>query len=565
MTNDPVPGPIPPIPPPIQSAPPIALPIFDAGAEIRRWARILLARNPFYIVSAALLLWSMRRLSLDSRIFQNEFPQLLFNFSSFQIYEVLLIVTAIGLGRRRIWYDSGLLVGLENLFIGVPFLLVSQALLLENSIAFSMCLAGCCLVLLRVGAQRRWLTGLNMPVSLLRSGIFLLCFNFLWPVLIRYLHKDVAVPAWDARGLTLTSLSWNWILPAAVALGVLLPVRPFVTGLRSDEELPFYSWRSFPLLVLLMWIGGTCVHLYCVSYVYGLPWTLAAIVPAAWMMAWMLWRHVDNFAPGTACVILRRILLLPPALIVLASGGTGRWRMCLTLAVLNALAYAAIAFFGRDRVARHLFMVSGMLAFVFMPHPTHVAGNMDFTQWLAGAGLSYIVGWAIFSARPRLGIAGGICLGFGLAALLPGTTTMLNLAIQAGLIFILLHSIRWCDDGSSDVVNARKMCGSFWLAHAIVWVAVEPGKAIIGTMACGASVPGVYACARFILGKWGPLVIAYTAAAVVGCGPFYLGAERLVRAPDGLLTLLGSFALFGLGTIVALMKVRVAAITKDKL
>jgi hypothetical protein len=163
MTTDLVPSPIPPIP----SAPPPVAPPNDVWGAIRRWTWIPLARNPFYIISAALLLWSMRRLSLDSRIFTGELPQLLFNFSSFQFYELLLAVTAIVLARRRIWYDSGLLIGLENLFICVPFLLVSQALLLQNWIAFALCLAGCGLALLRVGALKRWLTELNMPPSLL--------------------------------------------------------------------------------------------------------------------------------------------------------------------------------------------------------------------------------------------------------------------------------------------------------------------------------------------------------------------------------------------------------------
>jgi hypothetical protein len=98
----------------------------------------------------------------------------------------------------------------------------------------------------------------------------------------------------------------------------------------------------------------------------------------------------------------------------------------------------------------------------------------------------------------------------------------------------------------------------------MLWVAVDPGNAIYGTMACGASVLGVYSCARFIFGKWGPQAIAYSAAAVVGWGPFYLGAERLVHAPDGLLMLLGSFALFGLGTLAALMKVRMSGSSKPR-
>jgi hypothetical protein len=88
--------------------------------EAARWSRIFLVRNPFYIVSAALLLLSMRLLSGDSRLFAGETPQLLFNFSSFQVYELLLAGTAILLARRRIWYDAGLLVGWKRCLSACP-------------------------------------------------------------------------------------------------------------------------------------------------------------------------------------------------------------------------------------------------------------------------------------------------------------------------------------------------------------------------------------------------------------------------------------------------------------
>ena len=460
----------------------------------------------------------MRRLSLDSRIFTGELPQLLFNFSSFQFYELLLAGTAIVLARRRIWYDSGLLIGLENLFICVPFLLVSQALLLQNWIAFALCLAGCGLALLRVGALKRWLTELNMPASLLWSGALLLCFNLVWPLLVRLLHKDVSVPIWDGRGLTLMSLQWNWIIPAVVALGALLPVRPLVTAMMRNEEVPFFSWRSFPLLALLMWIAGTCVHLCCIGYVYGLPWRVAWLAPAVWMAAWMLWWHRDNLAPENTRATLQRVLLFPPVLIVLASSSNGRWTMCLALAVLNALACGAIALFRRDRLARHLCTLSVLLVCVFMPHPAVLGGklgNLDPVPALLGGGLLYIIGWAVLSARPKLGIAGGICLALGLARLLPVAITSLNLAVQVGLIFMLLHSYRWKTDGSSDAATARILCGLYWLAHTIGWVAVEPSNAIHATLACGALVLGIYTGARVLLGEWGPPMIAYSAVAVV--------------------------------------------------
>src|SRR3954463_4357225 len=119
-----------------ETTPPIIDTLTDQPtSDFRRIVRYLLAGNPFFVLSALLLLYAMRRLSFDSRLFSTEVSQLIFNFSSFQIYEIVLIATAILLARRRIWYDSTLLVFIESMFAFVPLMLVSQALLVENSIA----------------------------------------------------------------------------------------------------------------------------------------------------------------------------------------------------------------------------------------------------------------------------------------------------------------------------------------------------------------------------------------------------------------------------------------------
>jgi hypothetical protein len=563
---------------PRPSVPPISETMPDAPVETElptcaaparsawdSWRR-LLARNPFYILSAALLLWSMRLLSLDSRIFVKELPQLLFNFSSFQFYELLLGFTAIALARRRVWYDAGLLVGLENLFICVPFLLVSQALLLENGVAFGLCLAICALALLRVGALKRALAELNMPAALLWAGALLLAFNLGWPGLIRYLHKDLSSPAWDGRGLVLTGMVWNWIMPSLVALGALLPVRAFVTALTPDEEAPFFSWRSFPVLTLLCWVGGTCVHLYFISYVYGLPWSAGWLTPAIWMAAWIWWWHAENFAPGTGRVVVERLLLVMPLWVVATAAATGRGTMCLTLALFNVVVCGIVALMRRDRSAAHLAVISALLAGAFAAHFSNgwneglrAAGkkiDIDVVPMLLIGGLFYVVACALFSKRAKLGIAGGICLWLGLNWSLPAHSLAMNLALQAGLIFILLHSLRWSGENPTDAAKARKLCGLYWLAHTIVWVAAEPHVAVNASMACGAVALELYALARLITKKWGPLWIAYFALMVISWGPFYLVGRYLLRAPDGVLALLGSFVLFGIGTVVALMKSR---------
>ena len=284
----------------------------------------------------------------------------------------------------------------------------------------------------------------------------------------------------------------------------------------------------------------------------------------------MLWWHRDNLARETAGPALRHFLLLPPVLIVLVSAWTGRWTMCLVLAVLNVLAFGAIALYQRDRFVWHLCALSALLVCVFMPHPVFIphravaGGNLNLLPAFLGGGLLYLVGWAVMSARPKLGIVGGICVGLGLARYLPSTSAALNFAVQAGLIFMLLHSFRWKTPGSPDAAATRTLCGLFWLGHTIVWVAVEPASAIHATVACGASVLGVYACARILMGEWGPPVIAWSAAAVVCWGPLFLAGKGLLRAPDGLLALLGSFILFGLGTVAALLKARLAGDSKSR-
>jgi len=58
------------------SAPPVIpdqpIPSEPSSRPISHWLRLILAGNPFYILSAVLLLYSMRRLSLDARIFSDE-------------------------------------------------------------------------------------------------------------------------------------------------------------------------------------------------------------------------------------------------------------------------------------------------------------------------------------------------------------------------------------------------------------------------------------------------------------------------------------------------------------
>lgn len=58
------------------------------GFDWRYWARRLLVCNPFFLCSAALLLFGVTRLSLDPKFLPEEQVNLLFNYSSLQFYEL---------------------------------------------------------------------------------------------------------------------------------------------------------------------------------------------------------------------------------------------------------------------------------------------------------------------------------------------------------------------------------------------------------------------------------------------------------------------------------------------
>jgi hypothetical protein len=91
--------------------------------------------NPFYLISALLLIYSIYRISVGPRFLPTDKLQVIFNFSSLESYSVLLVLTVIFLARRAIWYDATLLTVIENILVVVPFMLLSHASFVENDLA----------------------------------------------------------------------------------------------------------------------------------------------------------------------------------------------------------------------------------------------------------------------------------------------------------------------------------------------------------------------------------------------------------------------------------------------
>ena len=91
---------------------------------------------------------------MDPKFLEVEVAKLGFNFSALQVYELLVVGVAILLARRRVWYDSTLLVVLENLLVLVPFILITQAVLIGPEIAAALCAAAALLALARFSALK---------------------------------------------------------------------------------------------------------------------------------------------------------------------------------------------------------------------------------------------------------------------------------------------------------------------------------------------------------------------------------------------------------------------------
>jgi hypothetical protein len=272
------------------------------------WRKKLFACNPFYPVSAALLLYGCYRVSIDAPLFNVETARLWFNFTSVQFYEILLVSTAIFLVRRKLWYDSTLLLGLENLLVFVPFILISQAALTELKMAVAMCLAGAALVVVRFRSVKKHFRQLNLPDRSLEIGSILLAVNVALPLIYRHFGQTkIGVHIDAGAAYEMNEFTWLLILPATLALVNFLP-RPRPIG----ELLPQNRW--LPLGFFSLWITVTWLHLYGLDYIYQFDLRGELIAPTAWVLAWTLFLQVP-----TRSIVGKSALSLLPLFVPLFS------------------------------------------------------------------------------------------------------------------------------------------------------------------------------------------------------------------------------------------------------
>jgi hypothetical protein len=504
----------------------------------RYWIRKLLVCNPFFLCSAALLLYGVNRLSVDPGFLSDVTHNLLFNFFALQFYEVLVVVTAVVLARRNLWYDSALLAVLENGLVLVPFMLISQATLEGEGmkLAWTLVLAGGALAFGRFAAVRRWYRQFNLPPRALALGGLILIANVALPVLFRpRMEKDVA--DWQGANLFI----WYVVLPL-IAAGANLLRRPSCYGGSNPER----HW--LPLFNYGLWVVGSAVHVWCVAHICNLPLEWLQLAPLTWVGAWTMWNRISDCVPNPSPRWRNATLLMTSIAPLLAFNES--W-LFLMLVGINLVTYSALSIGAGEQtraMTKHLALASMALMVAGIPiewgHwllPTWARSHAIFLAWTF-----YLILLAFRSARPEAGVFGAIALAADTGWL--AREAAYHFAGQAGLLFLLIHSLRWSDSKHRGATFLRYLAATLWSADAILWTydaglmegVVTGGNAVALTVA--------WWIAWWLRDHRGPMVIpvAATVTLLAGPGNWFLG-----HGSAGLIAIVGSLALFSAGVVVA--------------
>jgi hypothetical protein len=544
-----------------QTAPPVIAPVTstEPRPELKPfsyWAKRFLVCNPFYLVSAALLLFGMYRLSVDRSLFTGEISQLVFNLSSLEFYEILLVATAIVLAARRIWYDSTLLVGLENLFVFVPFILLSQVALISTHVVWSVCATATIIAVLRFNALKRHFADLNLPGGLLWIGAALMAVNIGLVALYRIVgeHKMGWVPD-SGPDFVKNQITWLVLLPAALALANFLP--------HARENGSFEPQRRWlPAGFFTLWIIATGAHLYCLNYVYNFAFNFGMLVPALWMLAWTAYRRAPELFQWQTLTPQYGLAIASLLIPIAAASETGT-KIFFILTTLNTAVYAVMCLRERDgHFARHLLFASIVMLVCGLPnewlvihsHTAHWTIVLHREMLIRFGIAVYLMFYITLSRNPKTGILGSVLAAIMVVGAFPHHDATIHWAVQTGFVFLLLHSVRWEDSEQEGTRAVRIVAAVVWTLHAVIWVRAD--AALWMPCISGGLVLAAYLITQFLRRRWDTFILPAASILTILSGPGNYLIDRLHSAPSGLLAMAGSFVLFALGTAVALTKHR---------
>ena len=498
----------------------------------------IMAGNPFYLASAGLLLYGINQLTTDPKLVGAEFPMLRFNFCALVLYEIMLVCTAITLFRRSIWYDAMLLFGLTNLFIIVPFSLISRAIFLSPHLALFMSIIGAALAAAKFWAFKKYAPELNLPRRLLIFGAMLLFVNAYAPLLF----KGIAT---DADQVTKSlNFIWLFLLPAAAGLGLFLPRQDDLGSVPGGK-------RWLPEAVFFAWMLVTACHFGGIGYSNSYIWDYSLLVPVGWVTAWTAYLRVTNFIKKPnrlADNILAFVTLSLPLL------ATDSENILLFFASLNLVGYGFL-FIRERRNSLTLARLLGAIAIFAGGQPVawldHIVPGVTRTEWVF---LSIFVCffWLIFRSRdPRVAIftaLGLVILSFEYAPALS------RCAVQLALVSLLVHSLRWDDQVQRGATTLRFLTGVLWILISCSWLfePVRPARLLVDSAAVLLLI--VYLLHIMIFRSLKNLFVLICAGVVLLSEPAMISVRWLGNESAGIVAIVTSFLLFALGSVAAFSK-----------
>jgi putative effector of murein hydrolase LrgA (UPF0299 family) len=461
----------------------------------------------------------------------------------------VLVGVAIFLARRYLWYDSMVLVGLENLLVFVPFLLVSLAALTGPRITITVCAIAVILAVSRFGGLKRYFAELNLPGSLLGMGFILLALNVALPLTYRhYINLKIGVHLDTGPDYLMNECMWLLVLPAALALVNFLPGVQAGGDLRA-RTLPQRPW--LPLGMFALWITVTGLHLWALDYVYGYYLRPDLFAPVSWVLAWTVFLR----APAKHAA-LKYALMFPAVMAPFVADTPGKEKTYLALMALNVVAFGAMRFLRRgNRFAGHLAYASAVLLVAGLPENwiQLVIHGATATDCMAVGLGAYLLFWTVLLRDPKLAALGAVLFGIAIAVVFGSHPNVANWALQGGFVFFLLHSLRWNDAQHKGAGVSRNFIGIVWAIQSFIWMNCE-GARFWMPFIPGAVVFAIYCILLPCRGVWRLLAVPASALAVILSGPCYVAIDRLRTMPAGPLAVIASFLFLGLGTVAALTR-----------
>jgi hypothetical protein len=207
-----------------------------------------------------------------------------------------------------------------------------------------------------------------------------------------------------------------------------------------------------------------------------------------------------------------------------------------------------------DRIAFHLLLISATTVLAFLPANVGQLVIPEFSRerCLGTALFAYLLLRSLSSANPLIALAAAAGTTLATNNLVHAGTNTFSIAVQAGLIFALLHSIFWQQQRHPFADQIRSLLALAWAWHSWTWMHSAGPLAGWTTASFAGVVLAGYLLVRLVSYYWASRVIPAAAGLVLIWTPGKAALAALREIPFGLVPVVIAFLLFGLATFIAL-------------